>query len=269
MRAPFQDGDFPAPVKYGYLNVGAVEHGPAELRGRTVFCLYPHQTRYVVPADAVVVRPRRRAARARRARRHRGDRGQRALGRRAAASATGSPSSARAWSAAASPGCSRRIPRRRGELVDVDPAGPRSRPRSGVGFALPDEAAGERDLVVHASATAAGLQRSLRAAAPEGTVLELSWYGDRRSRVSLGGAFHSRRLTMRASQVGHWSRRPAAARRTTRDRLALALELLRDPALRRAAHRRVAASTSCPTCWRGWPTAGCRRSATRIDYGGG
>src|SRR5262245_25740774 len=57
MRAPFQDGDFPAPVKYGYLNVGVVERGPAELAGRTVFCLYPHQDRYVVPAAAVVPVP--------------------------------------------------------------------------------------------------------------------------------------------------------------------------------------------------------------------
>src|SRR4051812_37853060 len=57
MRAPFQEGDFPGPVKYGYLNVGAVEHGPPELHGRTVFCLYPHQTAYVVPAGAVAVVP--------------------------------------------------------------------------------------------------------------------------------------------------------------------------------------------------------------------
>ena len=57
MRAPFQEGDFPAPVKYGYLNVGVVEKGPAALVGRTVFCLYPHQTRYVVPAAAVTVVP--------------------------------------------------------------------------------------------------------------------------------------------------------------------------------------------------------------------
>src|SRR5215471_7309104 len=57
MRAPFQEGDYPGPVKYGYLNVGAVEEGPAELRGRTVFCLYPHQTAYVVPAGAVSVVP--------------------------------------------------------------------------------------------------------------------------------------------------------------------------------------------------------------------
>ena len=57
MRAPFQEGDFPGPVKYGYLNVGVVEQGPAELAGRTVFCLYPHQTAYVVPASAVVPVP--------------------------------------------------------------------------------------------------------------------------------------------------------------------------------------------------------------------
>src|SRR5919107_5910526 len=57
MRAPYQEGDFPAPVKYGYLNVGVVEQGPPELRGRTVFCLYPHQTAYVVPARAVTIVP--------------------------------------------------------------------------------------------------------------------------------------------------------------------------------------------------------------------
>src|SRR3954462_679399 len=57
MRAPFQDGEFPAPVKYGYLNVGMVEHGPPALLGRTVFCLYPHQTRYVVPVASVTPLP--------------------------------------------------------------------------------------------------------------------------------------------------------------------------------------------------------------------
>src|SRR3954468_11955121 len=49
MRAPFQEGDFPAPVKYGYLNVGLVEQGPDPLLGRTIFALYPHQARCVVP----------------------------------------------------------------------------------------------------------------------------------------------------------------------------------------------------------------------------
>ena len=98
----------------------------------------------------------------------------------------------------------------------------------GVEFALPADAADGRDLVVHTSATSAGLQRSLELLAPEGTVIDLSWYGDTDVRLSLGGAFHSGRLGIRASQVGTVS--PArSGRRTTADRLSLALELLRDP----------------------------------------
>jgi threonine dehydrogenase-like Zn-dependent dehydrogenase len=114
-------------------------------------------------------------------------------------------------------------------LVDVDASRAEVAAALGAGFARPDDAAGGCDLVVHTSATSAGLQRSLDLLAPEGTVLELSWYGDAEVRLSLGGAFHAGRLRIRASQVGTVS--PArSARRTTADRLALALDLLRDPA---------------------------------------
>src|SRR5207302_2861759 len=114
-------------------------------------------------------------------------------------------------------------------LVDVDAGRADVAAALGAGFALPDDAAGGCDLVVHASATSAGLQRSLDLLAPEGTVIDLSWYGDTEVRLSLGGAFHSGRLGIRASQVGTVS--PARRdRRTPADRLALALELLRDPA---------------------------------------
>ena len=85
------------------------------------------------------------------------------------------------------------------------------------------------DLAVHTSATSAGLQRSLELLAAEATVIDLSWYGDTEVRLSLGGTFHAGRLGIRSSQVGTLS--PArASRRTAADRLALALELLRDPA---------------------------------------
>src|SRR5207244_5457031 len=57
MRAPFQAGDFPAPVKYGYASVGRVEQGPVEMQGRQVFVLYPHQTRYVVPVESAYILP--------------------------------------------------------------------------------------------------------------------------------------------------------------------------------------------------------------------
>jgi threonine dehydrogenase-like Zn-dependent dehydrogenase len=228
MRAPFQDGEFPAPVKYGYLSVGVVEQGPAELRGRTVFCLYPHQTAYVVPASAVTVVP------------------DDVPPARAVLAGTVETAVNALWDAAplvgdrvavvgaGMVGCCvarllGRIPGVQVTLVDVDAGRAEVAAALGVGFAAPADAAGERDLVVHASATSAGLQRSLELLAPEGEVLELSWYGDGEVRLTLGGAFHARRLAIRASQVGTVS--PArAGRRTTAERLALALELLQDPA---------------------------------------
>ncbi len=227
MRAPFQEGDFPGPVKYGYLNVGVVEQGPAELCGRTVFCLYPHQTAYVVPAHAVSVVPDGIPP------------------ARAVLAGTVETAVNALWDAAplvgdrvavvgaGMVGCCvarllHRFPAVRVTLVDVDPGRADVAAALGVDFALPDTAAGGRDLVVHTSATSAGLQLSLDLLAPEGTVIDLSWYGDTEVRLSLGGAFHTGRLGIRSSQVGTVS--PArAARRTAADRLALALELLRDP----------------------------------------
>jgi threonine dehydrogenase-like Zn-dependent dehydrogenase len=121
------------------------------------------------------------------------------------------------------------FPATRVTLVDVDVTRAEVAAALGVDFALPADAAGARDLVVHTSATSAGLQRSLELLAPERTVIDLSWYGDEEVRLSLGGAFHSGRLGIRSSQVGTLS--PArAGTRTTAERLALALELLRDPA---------------------------------------
>ena len=228
MRAPFQEGDFPGPVKYGYLNVGVVEDGPSRLLGRTVFCLHPHQTAYVVPAAAVTVVP-----------------DDVPVARAVLAGVVETAVNA-LWDAgpligdrvavvgAGAVGCSVarllvRIPGVTVTLVDVDPGRALVAAALGADFALPDHATGACDLVFHTSATSAGLQASLDLLASEGTVIELSWYGDAATSVSLGGAFHSGRLAVRASQVGTIA--PARrGRRTTGDRLALALELLGDPA---------------------------------------
>jgi threonine dehydrogenase-like Zn-dependent dehydrogenase len=228
MRAPHQEGDFPGPVKYGYLNVGVVERGPSELLGRTVFCLYPHQTCYVVPAAAVTVVP------------------DDVPPSRAVLAGTVETAVNALWDAgpllgdritvvgAGMVGCCvarllARIPGVRATLVDVDPARADVAGALGAEFALPADAAEGQDLVMHTSATSSGLQRSLELLAPEGTVVDLSWYGDAETQLSLGGAFHSGRLGIRASQVGM----VAAVRRGRRspaERLALALDLLRDPA---------------------------------------
>jgi len=231
MRATHQEGDFPAPVKYGYLGVGVVEQGPAGLVGRTVFCLHPHQTTYVVPVGSVVVVPddvpARRAVLAgtvETAVNALWDAAPR-IGDRVAVVGAGMVGCCVARLLAGIPGC-------RVTLVDVDPARADVSARLGVGFAQPDEMVhdhGERDVVVHTSATSAGLQLSLDLLGPEATVLDLSWYGDSRVELSLGGSFHSSRLRIRASQVGS----VAASRRsrcTPTQRLSLAVELLRDAA---------------------------------------
>jgi threonine dehydrogenase-like Zn-dependent dehydrogenase len=228
MRAPFQEGDFPGPVKYGYLSVGHVEHGPSDLRGRTVFCLYPHQTAYVVPSAAVSVVP------------------EGVPPARAVLAGTVETAINALWDAAPQVGdrvtvvgagmvgCCvarllSRIPAVQVTLVDVDAGRAGVATALGADFALPSGAADGRDLVVHTSATSAGLQLSLDLLAPEGTVIDLSWYGDTEVSLSLGGAFHVGRLGIRSSQVGTVSP-TRSARRTAGERMALALDLLRDPA---------------------------------------
>ena len=142
MRAPFQEGDFPGPVKYGYLNVGVVEDGPGELVGRTVFCLYPHQSALRRAGDGRDRGARRCAGRARGPRRHRRDRGQRAVGRARRWSATGSPSSAPAWWAAASLGCSPGSPASRSPSSTSTRPVPSVAAALGADFCAPADAVG-------------------------------------------------------------------------------------------------------------------------------
>ena len=201
MRAPFQAGDFPAPVKYGYCNVGVVEHGPPELRGRRVFCLYPHQTRYVVPVGALHplpddLPPARAvlAANLETAINALWDAAPR-VGDRVAVVGAGTVGCLAAWLAA-------RIVGAEVELVDVDERKAAAARSLGVPFRAPAAARREADLVVHTSGTAAGLATALDLAGFEATVLEGSWYGDEAPAVPLGAAFHSRRLTLKSSQVG-------------------------------------------------------------------
>ena len=229
MRAPFQEGDFPFPVKYGYNNVGVVEEGPEALLGQPVFCLSPHQTRFNVPADAVTPIPAQIPA-------------ERAvlcanletainalwdaqpnIGDRITVVGGGVVGCLVAWLAVKIPGCEV-------ELVDINARRRSIADRLGADFRFPTDASNERDLVIHASASEQGLRTALELAGFEATVLELSWYGDKAVSVPLGQAFHSRRLQLRSSQVGQIA--PAQRSRWDyRRRLALAMKLLEDETL--------------------------------------
>jgi threonine dehydrogenase-like Zn-dependent dehydrogenase len=228
MRAPYQEGDFPGPVKYGYLSVGVVEAGERRLVGSTVFCLHPHQTAYVVPADAVTVVPDgvppRRAVLAgavETAVNALWDAGP-LVGDRVAVVGAGMVGACVARLLAGIPGVD-------ATLVDTDISRASLAAGLAVRFAAPDDAPRDQDLVLHTSGTSAGLQLSLDLLGADGTVTDLSWYGDTPVTLELGGSFHSSRLGIRASQVGQVSA-ARRGRRSTADRLALALSLLADPA---------------------------------------
>jgi threonine dehydrogenase-like Zn-dependent dehydrogenase len=229
MRAPFQAGDFPAPVKYGYINVGVVEQGPDGLQGRSVFCMYPHQTRYVVPAAAVYPLPKGLPA-------ERGvlaanleavvnglwDAAPRA-GDRIAVVGAGTLGCLFAWLAGRFPGCVV-------ELIDLNPEKAAAASALNVPFKLPDQATPAADLVIHASGTAEGLSTALGLGGFEAKVLEMSWFGDRCIALPLGEAFHAQRLTLQSSQVSAI----ASAQRgrwTPGRRMELVLRLLSEPCL--------------------------------------
>src|SRR6056297_884749 len=226
MRAPFQQGEFPFPVCYGYASVGEVEAGSASLIGQPVFCLHPHQDRYVVPSAGVVVLPADvpmeravLAANLETALNAVWD-GAAGPGDRIAVVGGGVVGLLTGALAAAMPGCSV-------TLVDINVHRRAPAEALGMAFAEPVDAPEDCDLVFHASGRAEGLDTALRCGGLEASVIEMSWYGDSVVPLPLGRAFHARRLTLRSSQVGHVppERQP---RWTRRRRLETALSLLAD-----------------------------------------
>ena len=226
MRAPLQEGNFPFPVKYGYCAVGAVEAGPPELVGKSVFCLYPHQDVFHAPVSMLAALP------------------DGVPPRRATLAANMETALNALWDSGAGPGdriaivgagivglltasLAARMPGTDVTVIDVIEGRRPLVEALGARFCLTDNAPTDCDVVFHTSASAAGLNTAISAAGLEATVVEMSWYGDRSIEAALGGAFHSRRMRLISSQVGH----VAASRRlrwSYRRRLEKALLLLQD-----------------------------------------
>lgn len=229
MRAPFQEGEFPYPVKYGYISIGHVESGHGALIGKTVFCLYPHQNQYNVPVSAVTVLPdyvpAERAvltANMETAINALWD-AQPSIGDRISVVGAGVVGSLVAYLAARIPGCNV-------QLIDINTQREKIAKALETPFLAPEKAQTDQDIVIHCSATEKGLNTALELAGFEATVIELSWFGDRTATINLGGAFHSQRLQIKGSQVGHIAS-PQRARWSYQRRLQLALSRLQDPVL--------------------------------------
>jgi len=226
MRAPFQEGDFPFPVKYGYCAVGVVEEGPVDLVGREVFCLHPHQDRFIAPVSMLTPLPKGLPA------------------RRAVLAANMETALNGVWDSGVGPGSRvviigggvvglligalvAKIPGVDVTLIDIDSSRADIARSLGCKFTKPLDAPGDADVVFHASASAPGLACALACAGDEATIVEMSWYGSDTVAAPLGLAFHSRRLKLISSQVGQIS--PAYRPRWSyRRRLEKALALLDD-----------------------------------------
>jgi hypothetical protein len=226
MRAPMMAGDFPFPVKYGYAAVGIVEDGPDNVIGKAVFALHPHQTLFDVPVEQAALLPD----------------GLPPL--RAVLAANMETALNTLWDSGATAGqriavigggvigllvgyLAGRLPGADVTLVDLQTARQATAAALGLNFALPADAPGDCDVVFHASGVGSGLNTAIECAGDEATIVEMSWYGAGQIPVALGGAFHSRRLRLIASQVGKVAPNQRA-RWSYRRRLAKALELLGD-----------------------------------------
>ncbi len=229
MRAPIPYGDFPFPISYGYAAVGDVLAGPAELLGRRVFCLHPHHDAFLAPAamcipvpDAVPDQRAVMAANMETAVNVMWD-ARPLVGERALVIGAGVVGLLAAFLLSRIAGIDLAI-------CDIDPGRRAVADALGLRFCAPEDAPAERDLIIHASASPAGLRLALTRCGFEGRIVEASWYGDKEVALPLGEAFHAKRLTIVSTQVGSVS--PAMrGKRGYADRLALALSLLDDPRL--------------------------------------
>ncbi len=229
MKAPAQEGEFPFPVKYGYSAVGIVEEGPADLKGKHVFVLYPHQDLFVVQRERAFIIP------------------DNVPPSRATLAANMETALNILWDGAAQPAdrivivgggivgmlvaaLASRLPGADVTLVDIEASRAKIAGKLGVKFSLPDQAPADADLVIHTTASAAGLSLALQLAGVEGTIVEASWFGSSMVNVPLGDSFHSRRLRLISSQVGNVCA-SRAKRWTTRRRLEAAIGMLADERL--------------------------------------
>jgi len=229
MRAPFQEGDFPGPVKFGYSSVGVVEDGPGHLEGKDVFCLFPHQERYCVPEIEVLVLPDSVPA------------------SRAILAANMETAVNIVWDARPTVGddiivigggvvgllsayLCRDLPGAKVTVIDPNRAREPVANTLGLEYEAAPMATAAADLIIHASGQPDGLRSALEMAGAEGTVIEASWFGRQEVSLPLGEAFHSRRLKIKSSQVGRIA--PDRVPRWDRfRRLALALRLLENDRL--------------------------------------
>jgi len=215
---PTLQGRFSFPVKYGYASVGRVVDAGSGVSGLAegdlVFAFNPHETCYTVPATVVIRLPREPdprigifAANVETALNSLLDAAPR-LGERVVVIGQGVVGlliTQLVRKAGASLIITSDLYEKRRQLslsagadVALDPSAESLAERvsaltGGVGA----------DVVIEASGQPRALDDAIAAAAHEGRVVVVSWYGTKRAELNLGGDFHRKRLTLKSSQVSN------------------------------------------------------------------
>lgn len=233
MRCPHQSGAFSFPISYGYSVVGKViETGPEITKmfpGDIVFVLHPHQEQIVAQGDMVRPVPEEIPA------------------MRAVLAANMETALNGVWDGGVdvhhkvsvigggvvgllTAYLANKVTEATVSVIDINPNKQEIAEKLGLRFATPDDAPAEQDIIFNTSSSETGLQCGLDHLAFEGSLIEMSWYGDKPVQLSLGGRFHSQRLKIISSQVGHVS----PSKRTTHGyegRMAEVMQWLADPLL--------------------------------------
>jgi len=239
MRCPNQTGEFSFPINYGYASVGKVISVGSDVTntkaGDKVFVLHPHQDRFIVGDSWINVLP--------------DDLQDPEI---AVLSANMETALNANWDAdienrksivvvgggvvgILTAYVAKQLSGKKPVLIDIDERKAELANKFGFDFALARDAAsedfGKFECVFHTSASEKGLQLAIDLAVFEGRVIEMSWYGDKPISINLGGAFHSQRISLISSQVGHVSANKRQSHSHS-DRMSLAMDLLRNSALK-------------------------------------
>ncbi len=236
MSCPNQVGNFSFPITYGYACVGKViETGSAVSMvksGQFVFSLHPHQDTFIIdetwansvpeglPHDRAVLSANMETA-------------LNAIwdadfDQAARVAVIGGGVVGQLTAFLASKTSNKPV-----TLIDIDKSKAKIAGHLGIGFSTPSDLNADKerfDVIFHTSASGAGLQTAIDHAAFEAKIIEMSWYGSKTIDLSLGGRFHSQRLSIISSQVGSVS--PNMHATTSHgERLQMAMEFLKDDRL--------------------------------------
>ena len=199
MKVPYLEGDFSLPIKYGYSIVGEVISRDHALYGQAVHLMHPHQSLMWVNENTLSPIPEGIPM------------------RRATLVSNLETALTAVWDAGLSVGdkvmvCGfgmigallamiiKQIP---AVALYIDEPNPeRQALARSLGLQILEDET-QFDMAFHTSGTSSGLQACIDKILATGKVIELSWYGDRSSKVYLGGDFHSGRKQIIASQVSN------------------------------------------------------------------